>query len=431
VISVSEAREYVLAHCSTLAPRQVPLSDAVGCVLAESVTAEVSVPPFTNSAVDGYAVRSEDTAHTPARLRVVGSVMAGDGTVISVRAGEAVRVMTGAPLPSGADAACMIEHTRIEASGAVVVIEEAIDADTNVRPIGEDIALGGEVFPTGTVLAPPHIGVLASLGLGTVLVFPRPRVGVVSTGDELSQGAELAPGKIHDANRPALLARLRAEGWETTDLGVVGDDGVCLSQLFDRSASTCDVVVASGGVGGGDRDLFGAVLEGLSDGVVRSMQVAIRPGKPFAFGTLAAAGTPVFGLPGNPVAALVSYELFVRPALLAMAGHRCLDRPLASAVAEVDIRRRQDGKVHFVWALASFGADRVLRARPSGSRKSHMLRSVADANALALIPDGVGVTAGDQVDLLILDAARLLETETGIPSLVESARFAGCADSDS
>ena len=182
----------------------------------------------------------------------------------------------------------------------------------------------------------------------------------MSTGDELSPGGELAPGKIHDANRPALLARLRAEGWETIDLGVVGDDEVSLSQVLDRGASTCDVVVASGGVGGGDRDLFGAAVEELSDGVVRSMQVAIRPGKPFAFGTLAAAGTPVFGLPGNPVAALVSYELFVRPALLAMAGHQCLDRPFASAVAEVDIRRRQDGKLHFVWVLARFGADRVL-----------------------------------------------------------------------
>ena len=151
VISVTEAREFVLAHCRTLVPRRLSLSDAVGCVLAEGVTAEMSVPPFTNSAVDGYAVRSEDVAHPPARLRVVGSVMAGDGTVIAVRAGEAVRIMTGAPLPFGTDAACMIEHTRAEAGGMVVVIEEAVDADTNVRHMGEDIASGGEVFPTGTV----------------------------------------------------------------------------------------------------------------------------------------------------------------------------------------------------------------------------------------------------------------------------------------
>jgi molybdenum cofactor synthesis domain-containing protein len=258
--------------------------------------------------------------------------MAGDKTMVAVGEGEAVRIMTGAPLPPGADAVCMLEHTRAKADGVIVIIEEAVDPGTNVRHTGEDIASGAEVFARGTVLTPPHIGVLASLGLDEVLVYPHLRVGVVSTGDELAQGrGALSPGKIRDANRPALLAQLRAEGWQTIDLGPVGDDEMALLHAFERGALVSDAVVVSGGVGAGDRDFVKVALEKMSEGTMRWMQVAVKPAKPFAFGTLATAGTPVFGLPGNPVAALVSYELFVRPALRAMAGHRGLERPSPSS----------------------------------------------------------------------------------------------------
>lgn len=405
---VGEARKFVLASCRLLTPHRVVLGDASGCVHAEQVTAEVSVPPFANSAMDGYAVRAADTINAPTRLRVVGSLLAGDDNAITVCHGEAVRIMTGAPLPRGVDAVCIVEHTRARAGGTIVVIEEAVDPNTNVRRAGEDIATGAEVFATGTVLAPPHIGVLARLGLDAILVYPRPRVSVVSTGDELaSSPGTLGLGKIRDANRPALLTQLRVEGCETIDLGTVGDDKVALSHVFDEGGLISDAVVVSGGVGAGDRDIVRVVLENMSNGAMRWMQVAVKPAKPFAFGMLARTGTPVFGLPGNPVAAVVSYELFVRPALRAMAGHRGLDRPCLSAVAEVDLRRRHDGKLHLLWVLAKTGIDGTLSVRPSGCQDSHMLRAMAGANALALIPDSDGVSAGDSVDVLVLDPNRL------------------------
>jgi len=414
VILVAEARRYVLANCARLAPRLLALGDAAGCVLAEQVTAKVSVPPFANSAMDGYAVRAADTIHPPARLRVVGSVRAGDDAMIAVGGGEAVRIMTGAPLPRGADATCRVEHTRSEDGGTIVVIEEPVDPGTNVRHPGEDIVSGAEVFAAGTALTPPHVGVLASLGLDAILVYPRPRVGVVSTGDELvSRPGVLCWAKIRDANRPALLAHLRAEGWETVDLGVVGDDETALSQVLNHGASTCDAIVVSGGVGPGDRDVVRIVLERLSNGAMRSMEVAVKPAKPFAFGTLAGDRTPVFALPGNPVATLVSYELFVRPALRAMTGHPHLDRSCLSAVAEVDLIRHNDGKLHLMWVRARSGTDGRLRVRPSGGQESHMLRAMADANALALIPDGDGVAAGKAVDVLLLDTDHLGPLEAG------------------
>lgn len=414
MIPVAEARRFVLACCTPLVPRRVGLGNASGCVLAEPVTAEVSVPPFANSAMDGYALRAADTADAPSRLAVVGSVLAGDEVTIAVGDGEAVRIMTGAPLPPGADAVCMVERTRTEPGATMVVIGEAVEVGTNVRQPGEDIAAGAEVFAAGTVLTPAHIGVLASLGLDSLLVHPPLRVGVVSTGDELAVGpGPLGAGKIRDANRPALLAQLHSEGWEAVDLGVVGDDEGALADVFEGGASSCDVVVASGGVSVGDRDVVKIVLEKLGDGAMRWMQVAVKPGKPFAFATLVSTRTLVFGLPGNPVSALVSYELFVRPALRSMSGHRHLDRPRLSAIAEVDLRRRRDGKLHLLRVLASTGADGALRVRPSGGQDSHMLRAMADANALAVLPDGDGVAAGDAVEILLLDADRLCSRDAG------------------
>jgi molybdenum cofactor synthesis domain-containing protein len=332
--------------------------------------------------------------------------MAGDdpGGVV-VGQGEAVRIMTGAAVPAGADAVCMVEHTR--AGDGWVLIEEAVGPGTNVRCPGEDIAAGEEVFAAGESLGPAHIGVLASLGVAQVDVFPRPRVGVVSTGDELVAGTGgLAPGKIRDSNRPGLLARLRVDGFEPVDLGWAGDEGDALADVLVDAARTCDAVISSGGVSVGDRDMVKIVLDKLGGQQARWWQVAVRPGKPFAFSTLPPRSAPVFGLPGNPVSALVSYELFARPALRLMAGHHSLERPRLSAVAASDMRRQPDGRLHLVRVAVKAGP-RGLEARPSGGQGSHQLRALAAANGLAFLPDGEGVTAGEQVDVWVLDVDRL------------------------
>jgi len=413
VISVEEARSFVLPACLPLTPRQMAVDEALGCVLAREVVAGEPIPPFANSAMDGYAVRAEDTAAAPSRLAVVGSVMAGEHSGVAVGAGEAVRIMTGAPLPPGADAVCMIERTRTQ-DDATVVVEVAVDAGANVRYPGEDIASGETVFGAGTSLSPGHVGVLAALGMETVLVHPRPLVGVLSTGDELVEGgAALPPGKIRDSNRHALLAQVRQSNFEAVDLGIVRDDAHELAKAFERGAARCDALVTTGGVSVGDLDMVKVVLDKLSGGSMRWMQVAVKPGKPLAFGTLAATGTPVLGLPGNPVSALVSFELFARPALRRMAGQRRLGRPVLAGVAEVDLRRPSDGKLHLVRAIATADASGTVLVRPSGRQKSHMLRAMAEANCLALLPDGEGVAAGGHVALWLLDADRLAPESEG------------------
>lgn len=382
-------------------------------MLAESLLAPEAVPPFTNSAMDGYALRAVDTSNVPARLKVLASVMAGQHTGVVVGPGESVRIMTGAPIPAGADAVCMVEHTRSE-DGDSVVVDESLEPDTNIRRAGSDIAAGDEVFPRGTFLRPAHVGVLASLGVDDVLVHPSPKVGVLSTGDELvTTSGALGPGKIRDANRPALLSQLRADGFAPTDLGVVEDDEEALAKVLEGAASVCDAVVASGGVSVGDRDVVRMVLEKLGGDDMRWMQIAVKPAKPFAFGTLGPRSSPVFGLPGNPVSALVSYELLVRPALRSMAGFTSLDRPCLSAVASADLLRRPDGKVHLMRVVARTDDRGTMVVSPSGVQASHMLHAMADSNALAIVPDGEGISAGDRVDVLLLDLSQMTGDGTG------------------
>jgi molybdopterin molybdotransferase len=405
MIPVSEARQFVLSACGALTPRRMAVTDASGHVLAEAIRAVEAVPPFANSSMDGYAVRAADTARPPARLRVVGTVLAGDNAKRFVSTGESVRIMTGAPLPLGADAVCMVERTRVESNGSIVVVEVSVDPGTFIRKAGSDIRAGDEVFSSGTSLGPAHVGVLSSIGVEQLLAHPRPTVGVLSTGDELiTSPGTLAPGKIRDANRPALLARLQADGFGTVDLGVAGDDEAALTTMLEEAGSRCDAIVSSGGVSVGDRDVMKTVLKDLSGPTMRWMQVAIKPAKPFAFGVLKETGTPVFGLAGNPVSALVSYELFVRPALRSMAACAVLDRPRLAAVADVDIPRPRDGKLHLVRVTVRSGMDGVLRVRLAGGQDSHMLRVMAQSNALALLPDGEGVRAGEPVEVLLLDA---------------------------
>ena len=404
LIPVAEARRLVLAAITPLAPRRVATGNAVGHVLAETVQATEPVPRFANAAMDGYAVRAADVAAAPVRLRVTGTVAAGDGPKAAVSRGEAMRIMTGALMPPGADAVCMVEHTRAEDGGLAVLIEESVSPGTNVREPGGDIAAGTEVFAPGTQLRAAHIGVLASLGIRALLVYPRPAVGVLSTGDELAApDAALMPGKIRDANRPALLAQLRSDGFRPVDLGIGGDDQDILADRLRTGGSRCDAIIATGGVSVGDHDVLKVALEKLGGAAMHSLTVAVKPGKHVAVASLGEQRIPAFGLPGNPVAALVTYELFVRPALRAMAGCPVLDRPRVAAIAETDLPRRPGPKLYLVRVTARTGTDGVLRVRPSGGQESHMLMAMAQANALALLPDGDGVRAGGRVEVLLLD----------------------------
>ena len=405
MISVAEARDLVLAAITPLTPRRVTIGEAAGHILAEPVRASEAVPRFANSAMDGYAVRAADVTGVPVRLQVTGTVAAGDGPKATVHPGEAMRIMTGALLPPGADAVCRVEHTRAEDGGSAILIQEAVATGTNVRHPGEDIAAGAQVCTPGTRLTPAHIGVLASLSIGDLLVYPRPTVGVLSTGDELAApGEALPPGKIRDANRPALLAQLRADGFHSADLGIGGDDQEMLADRLREAASRCDAILATGGVSIGDHDVLKVVLEKLGGTTMRSLLVAVRPGQRVAVASVGEQRVPAFGLPGNPVAALVTYELFVRPALRAMAGCRNPDRPRIAAIAEAALPRRPGPKLHVVRVTARAGKDGVLRVRPTDGQESHMLRAMAAANALALVPDGHGILAGGRVEVLLLDA---------------------------
>jgi molybdenum cofactor synthesis domain-containing protein len=366
------------------------------------VTSPEEVPPFANTAMDGCAVRAADvataSAATPVELPVVAEVAAGHPAARALGPGEAMRIFTGAPMPDGADAVVMVEHTRRLDDGTRVAIEDAVPTGTSVRAAGDDLRAGDVVFEPGEVIGAGHLGVLSGIGVGEIAVHPRLRVGVMSTGDELVDAGEpLGPGQIRDSNRATLLALVAQEGWQAVDLGLVRDDETAITAAIERGVATCDAVLTSGGVSMGDIDLVKVVLDRIGD--MRWMQIAIRPAKPFAFGLVD--GTPVFGLPGNPVSSMVSFELLARPALRRMAGHAELHRPAVPAIAAEDFPRRPDGKVHYVRVVAARD-DGQLRVRSAGGQGSHHLTAMARAHALLPVPDGDGIRAGDPVRVLLL-----------------------------
>jgi len=412
VTPLEDVQRLVLDACTPLGPVEVRAADAVGCTVAFDVVAAEAVPPWPNSGMDGIAVRAADT---PGRLRVVGYLPAGaDPGGMVVGAGEAIRIMTGAPMPEGADAVVPVEDLRAgEGPGDEVEAVIGVQPGRHVRPAGGDAAVGDVVLAAGTELNPAAVGVLASLGLATCAVVRRARVGVLSTGDELVEGSgPLRPGQIRESNRPALLATVRQEGFEAVDLGIAGDDEAAIREAIEEAASTCDAVLTTGGVSMGDADHVKGVLDQLSGGTFRWFQVAIRPAKPFAFGTVG--GTPVFGLPGNPVSCLVSFELFARPGIrrrMGFAGQR-LWRSLVVAQAPDGFGRRSDGKLHLVRVSVERGGSPSAQergaqsatwlARQLGSQASNALTAMASADALALVPDGDGVAPGGTVNCWLL-----------------------------
>ncbi len=405
MIPLEEARAQVLERVARLEPVRTRTMAAVGCVLAEPVTSPEDVPPFANTAMDGYAVRAADTAGAteaaPVELPVVAEVAAGHPAPRGLGPGEAMRIFTGAPMPDGADAVVMVEHTTRLDDGGRVAIGTEVPPGEAVRVAGDDLRAGDAVFAPGEVISPGHLGVLAGIGVTEVLAHPRLRVGVLSTGDELVEaGLPIGPGQIRDSNRATLLALVAQNGWQAVDLGLIRDDEAAITTAITDGAATCDAVLTSGGVSMGDIDLVKVVLDRIGD--MRWMQIAIRPAKPFAFGVVGERATPVFGLPGNPVSSMVSFELLARPALRRLAGHADLLRPEVPAVAAEPFPRHPDGKVHFVRVLAERDAAGVLHLRSAGGQGSHHLTAMARAHGLLPLPDGEGVAAGDPVRVLLL-----------------------------
>lgn len=412
MIELAEAREFVLARCLPAQPVVVAIEEALDCVVAESIQSNEQVPPFANTAMDGFAVRASDTIGAedqPVVLRVVGTVRAGmSGIDTPVGAGEAARIMTGAPLPPGADAVVMVERTEAAADGSTVAVLAEVPSGNHVRPPGDDIEAGDLVLESGTLLTAAHLGVLATVGMARVSVIPRPRVGVISTGDELvDDGSPLGPGQIRDSNRLTLRSLVRASGFEAIDLGLVRDDESAIEAALLAGVERCDALVTTGGVSMGDFDFIKVVLDRI--GEMRWMQIAIKPAKPLAFGTITRSSdgvaVPVFGLPGNPVSSMVSFELFCRPGLRQMSGINAssLDRPSVMALADEPLQRRVDGKTHFARVWCHYDTETATyRVRSSGAQGSHHMASMAAANALAVLPDGATIEAGTAVRVLLL-----------------------------
>ena len=405
MVPLEQAREFVLSQCPALATVEIEIGAATGHVLATDVVSNENVPPFANSAVDGYAVIASDLQDASTELVVADEVAAGAASGHTLRSGEAIRIMTGAPMPAGADAVVMVEDTQRLDDGARVLIRACPAAGQAIRAMGDDIPVGATVFPAGTLIRPAVTGVLASVNARSLTVFARARVAVLSTGDELiDDGSPLGPGQIRESNKTMLLGMVAEIGAITVDLGVVRDDETALETVLRNAADSCDAIVTSGGVSMGDYDVVKAVLSRIAN--IRWMQIAIKPAKPFAFGLLTNSSgrdIPVFGLPGNPVSSLVSYELLARPALRQMMGHvQPLLRPCVIAVADTELRRSPDGKIHFQRVHGAFGEDGRYHVSARGPQGSHQLAATALANALAEIPDGPSLAPGSNVKTYLL-----------------------------
>lgn len=368
-------------------------------MLAEALHATENIPPFDNSAMDGFAVRAADvegaTEEKPAVLSVVETVAAGYAPTKQVAAGQAARIMTGAMMPEGADAVVMQEVTQQDADE--VKVFESIDKTGNVRFTGESVAEGQQVMEKGKHLRPPEISMLASLNCAEATVHRKPTVAIVSTGDELTPlGERLEPGKIRDSNRYGLYAQVEEAGGIPIDMGIAPDDEAETERIFRAALAKADALITSGGVSVGEHDVVKTVLAKL--GKINFWRVAMKPGKPQAYGI--ADGKPIFGLPGNPVSSLVVFELFVRPALLKMAGHTNLFRPTFKAVLAESVTNR-DGRVNYMRAILKV-SDGEITAQTTGPQGSGILHSLVLANGLITIPTATTLHVGEKVDAQFL-----------------------------
>ncbi|MEI2778851.1 MAG: gephyrin-like molybdotransferase Glp [Tetrasphaera sp.] len=401
--SVAEHRDAILAALGPLPTITLPLDACLGLVTVADVVAAVDLPGFDNSAMDGYAVRSADVSGAseadPVVLDVVGEVAAGgDAAAYEVVAGQAVRIMTGAMLPAGADAVVMVERT--DGGLERVAISEAVPAGRSVRPRGEDVRAGSVVIPAGTLVNPRVIALAASTGHGSLEVLPRPRVAVLSTGDELvAPGQPLRPGQIHESNAPMLAACLTELGAEVAECGSVSDEPGELIGTLDELVARCDAIVTTGGVSMGAYDV---VKEALHDRGVEFVQVAMQPGKPQGFGRYGSRAVPVFALPGNPVSAFVSFEMFVAPALDVMMG-RTHERRVVRGVMGHELSSPA-GRTQIARAVTTRDQDGYL-VDPVVGQGSHFVHDLVRANSLVIVPaQTTTLAAGDEVEVWLLDS---------------------------
>lgn len=417
-IGVDEALEKILSFVAELSVEEKPLLDCLGQVLARDMRSAIDIPPLDNAAMDGYAVRSADlvgaTPEAPRRLRVIEEVPAGVVPKLTIAAGRAARIMTGAPVPAGADTVVQFELTdesaRRAGQGGPLVevgVQAAIPAGFNIRRAGEDVARGDLILRRGTVIRPAEAGVLAALGRATAPVIRRPVIALLSTGDELLEPGEPAqPGKIYNSNTTSLAAQILRYGGIPKILGIARDQAGHLADKI-REGLTADLLVTSAGVSLGDYDIVKDVL--AEQGEISFWTVRIKPGKPLAFGVLTARQPdgsvrriPHLGLPGNPVASMVAFEQFGRPAILRMLGKRVLAKPVVTAILEDAILNR-DGRRYFVRGrVRQDGA--VDRVRTTGPQGSGILTSMALANCLIVVPDGVTeVLPGTPIRVQMID----------------------------
>jgi len=396
----AEARERALARVSPVTETEnIPVVSALGRVLAEPVTAPFDVPNHDNTSMDGYAVRFRDlSVDGDTDLTVVADLPAGDRLTRTIGAGEAVRIMTGAPIPDGCD--CIVIQEVVQRDGNRLTVPPGQKEAQNIRRAGQDIATGAQVFPTGHRLLPPDIGMLTSLGRSEARVYRRLKVAVVSTGNEvIAAGTPLEPGQVYDSNRSSMKAVLQALGVEILDLGIIRDDRECIAAALRKGAEEADAVLTSGGVSVGDHDLVKDVISEL--GTIDFWKVRMKPGKPQAHGRIGKA--EFFGLPGNPVSVLATFLLLVRPAMLIMMG--CEPEPqkrLTVSYRGTPINKTGD-RMEFARGILHYeGADAWITS--TGSQNSGILSSMSKANAFIVLPDEpIVVNEGDTVAVIPIE----------------------------
>jgi molybdopterin molybdotransferase len=402
MLSVEEALERILAEITPLENTQIALPDALGLVLAEDVIAQEDMPPFANSAMDGFALLSKDSVPRegqPPRLRVTGTIAAGYVAEHSVEEGTAMRIMTGAPVPAGADAVIQVELTRSEGpeSNWVEILAEVAPGN-NIRPAGEDIRHGQIVLRRGTTINAWEIGVLATLGCSKVPVIRRPRIAILATGDEVVDVSEpLQPGKIRNSNSYLLEAAVRQAGAEPHRLGVARDTVESLREKFSEAVQY-DLILTSGGISVGEFDLVKTIMQ--EQGQIDFWRINMRPGKPVAFGRIGS--VPLLGLPGNPVSSAVTFELFGRPTIRKMQGYTHLLRPQIDVIVADGIHERVTRR-HYIRAYVKQHGDHFI-AHTTGNQGSNITTSLLNANALLIVPEGgTTIPAGGTTKAIMLD----------------------------
>lgn len=410
MISVEDALEHILKFCSVLSPEAKPISDALGQVLAENIVGRFDMPRWDNSAMDGYAVRANDikaaTNQSPTVLKVVGTIAAGDVPHKTVESGTAIRIMTGAPIPTMADAVVPFEDTdELERKSTTEIgIQLSVRSGSNIRAQGRDIKKGQPVIDQSKVLKAADIGVLASLGYSKVQVVKRPTVGILATGDELVDPKEpLEPGKIYNSNSYSIAAAVQASGGIPWMLGIASDTRHSISSMLDKGINGADILITTAGVSKGDYDLVKNVL--TEHGKIELWSVRMRPAKPLAFGLLNASEgrrMPILGLPGNPVSSLVAFEQFGRPALRKMMGFVNHGRPRVQAILE-DAIVNSDGRRQYARVIIT-KRDGTYYARLTGDQGSNILTSMSLANGLAICPEETPrKEIGETIDVEMLE----------------------------